>query len=69
MDYKNTIKETEDKLNVYFQNIDDEVKNSANIVHGIVSKVIDLAKSRISLKSPTITSYSLLISCTDFSPC
>jgi len=45
MDYKNTIKETEDKLNVYFQNIDDEVKNSANIVHGIVSKVIDLAKS------------------------
>ena len=45
MDHRNTIKETEDKLNVYFQKIDEEVKNSANKVYEIVSAVIGLAKS------------------------
>lgn len=48
MDYRYTIKETEDKLNVYFQQIDEEVKNSASKVYGIVSQVISLVKSGIS---------------------
>jgi len=45
MDNRNTIKDTEEKLNVYFQKIDEEVKNSASKVYGIVSQVIGLAKS------------------------